>query len=90
MSRLVATWFDRGREPKNPPDPRYPLGLDVDLSRGAHRACTVVVPYPAKRCGVWMIDCPACGLRAMVTTAGRADDPRSVTVACKDKKESLQ
>lgn len=46
-------------------------------------SCRVALPYPAKRCGAYVVTCRICGTRTGVTTAGRADDPRSLTVSCK-------
>jgi hypothetical protein len=80
---LHATWVDRGFEPSCPADPRYPNGIDLDLTNGQRRSCSTNLPYPAKRCGQFVISCSVCGLTAAVTTAGRRDDPRSVKLACK-------
>ena len=80
---LTVEWIDRGREPQAEPDPKYPSGIDVDVSEGAAKICTASLPYPAKRCGLYLIKCSVCGLSVGVTTAGRPDDPRSVKVACK-------
>src|SRR5262245_7441784 len=82
---LKVEWIDAGREPTAKPDPRYPKGVDLDMSkgRGITGSCRTELPYPAPRCGQYVITCSICGLSAMVTTAGRADDPRSVKVACK-------
>lgn len=79
---LTAKWVDSGREPKCPPDPKFPDGLDLDASRGAARTCTIALPYPARRCGYYEILCPDCGMSIAVTTAGRRDDPRHVTLGC--------
>ena len=76
-------WVDFGREPTCRPDPHYPQGIDVDVSAGREPNCTVELPYPAKRCGSYHIVCSACKLTVAISTAGRADDPRSVKVACK-------
>jgi len=81
--RFRIEWIDHGREPQCSPDPAFPKGKDVDVSRGAMPACTAAVPYPAKRCGAYVVECLNCGLRVAVTTAGRPDDPRSVKMACK-------
>jgi hypothetical protein len=81
-------WVDGKREPQCPPNPNYPNGIDVDGSFGAARACTVALPYPAKRCGWYEVRCRACGLQVNVTTAGRVDDPRSVKVACVDQSKA--
>lgn len=80
---LKITWHDSHRGPINPPNPNFPNGIDVDLSRGAALSCQTVLPYPAKRCGQYLIRCETCGYAAILTTAGRVDDPRSVKVACK-------
>jgi hypothetical protein len=77
------TWHDSGREPQCAPGPRYPEGIHVDVSGGALRTCTTELPYPARRCGYYTVQCRTCGLKAAITTAGRPDDPRAVKVACK-------
>jgi C4-type Zn-finger protein len=41
------------------------------------------LPYPAKRCGIYLVVCERCGYSAAITTAGRPDDPRKVTLPCK-------
>lgn len=76
-------WIDHQKEPRCPPDPNYPTGIDVDVAGDAERWCFTEVPYPARRCGMYVIDCQECGLCIGVTTAGRPDDPRSVKMACK-------
>jgi hypothetical protein len=86
---LSFRWHDAGRIPRAAPDPRFPNGLDVDLSCGATRTCSTLLPYPAKRIGMYSIECLRCGLTAAVTTAGRPDDPRSVKVACKGLLETV-
>ncbi len=83
MARSMQVyWIDRGREPRCPPNPLYPDGIDVDCSEGAIATCTVNLPYPARRCGEYRINCETCGQVIMVTTAGRRDDPRTVKIAC--------
>lgn len=78
--RHKVKWLDGGREPQCPPDPLYPEGVHLRCS--AREVCQVDLPYPAPRCGVYIIECETCGLRYGVTTAGRPDDPRSVQLAC--------
>lgn len=80
---MKITWRDGEREPQCEPNPAYPNGVDIDISRGAARTCLVQLPYPAKRCGLYVIECDLCMLRTLVTTAGRRDDPRSVKLACR-------
>ncbi len=85
MSEIKVKWYDSGRDPKSPPNPKYPNGIGVDLSKGAERTCTHILPYPAPRCGYYVVECAACSYRAVITTAGRVDDPRSVVLPCKIK-----
>jgi hypothetical protein len=75
-------WRDSGREPQVAPNPAYPAGKDVDVSAGAVPRCTTALPYPARRCGAYVVTCRRCGFRGAITTAGRPDDPRSITVPC--------
>lgn len=77
---ISVKWIDHGREPQQRPDPAHPNGVDIDL--GGHPQCTVDLPYPAKRCGVYTLKCDTCGKVAVVTTAGRPDDPRSIRMGC--------
>lgn len=79
---LTVKWIDRGREPQCPPNPAHPKGIDVDASDGRYAACETALPYPAKRCGVFLVKCDACGQSIAITTAGRPDDPRSVKLGC--------
>jgi hypothetical protein len=75
-------WLDAGREPQCAPNPAYPEGIDVDASFGAAPVCKIDLPYPARRCGSYVVQCLVCGASAACTTAGRPDDPRSFTLAC--------
>lgn len=75
-------WIDGKKSPQCAPNPAYPTGIDLDVSRGASKTCTVALPYPAKRIGAYRIECPVCGVSVGCTTAGRPDDPRSIKVAC--------
>jgi hypothetical protein len=79
----LVEWRDARAEPRCPPDPRYPAGIDLDLTRGHSPSCKVALPYPAKRIGAYVIQCELCGIRVSCTTAGRCDDPRSITIPCK-------
>jgi len=82
--KFNVEWIDSHREPKCAPDPAYPAGKDLDISGGAP-SCFVELPYPARRCGIYMIDCEQCGMTIAITTAGRIDDPKSLRMPCKRK-----
>lgn len=82
-------WQDFGREPQCAPDPKFPDGIDVidpmigRAGTSGKSTCKVDLPYPAKRCGVHLVYCEVCDQRVALTTAGRRDDPRSLTMLCK-------
>lgn len=82
MSTFKVEWIDHKREPQCAPDPAFPNGKDIRIASEAQKRCTAILPYPAKRCGVYIVECSTCGLRVGVTTAGRPDDPKSVEMAC--------
>jgi hypothetical protein len=79
---LSVKWIDRNREPTEPADPNYPNGIDLNLTR-RRKGCRTELPYPAKRCGYYSVLCESCGSSAVITTAGRRDDPKSVRIPCK-------
>jgi hypothetical protein len=80
---IKVKWVDGHRIASLLPNPEFPNGIDVDISGGAFKTCSAVLPYPALRCGFYSIKCEECGMTGLITTAGRDDDPRSVKVACK-------
>lgn len=83
---IDVTFLDSGREPREKPNPAYPNGIDVNLSQHAlQKVCCRNVPYPAPRCGQYAITCRVCGYCAVMTVAGRPDDPRTVTLPCQSK-----
>jgi hypothetical protein len=82
MSQHTVHWTDRRREPGCPPNPNFPEGVDVDVSSGAETFCDVALPYPAKRCGYYTVTCNLCRYSAILTTAGRPDDPRAIRLPC--------
>lgn len=83
IGQWSITWEDSGREPREPPDPAFPSGVDLVAARPTGPRCSTPLPYPARRCGLYLVRCTRCSLRVAVTTAGRADDPRSLTVSCR-------
>jgi len=72
----------RGRA-QCPANPDYPDGIDLVMTEHAEKSCRVDLPYPAPECGSWLIVCAECDMRALITAAGRPDDPKSVTLPCK-------
>jgi hypothetical protein len=82
--QFLVEWNDGKREPQCPSDPAYPDGIDVDVSSGK-TACVVSLPYPAKRCGFYVVRCRLCDFSVALTTAGRRDDPRSIKIPCELK-----
>jgi hypothetical protein len=80
--KFNVRWLDRGGWPRVAPNPAYPCGIDLDISNGVEPNCTVSLPYPAKRLGVYHLDCQRCMVSVTCTTAGRPDDPRSIKIAC--------
>ena len=75
--------MDSGREPQCKPDPKYPDGVLVNLStHAAQKTCCFNLPYPAPRCGSYVVNCKKCGYRAAITVAGRSDDPNAVIMPC--------
>ena len=79
-------WMDAGREPQCPPNPSYPDGIDIRSPTSGlqgFKHCVAQLPYPAKRCGAYLVKCNRCGFSVGVTTAGRPDDPKSVELECK-------
>lgn len=81
---MKIKWIDHGREPQCPPNPEYPHGIDIDTVKDFDGPkCKADLPYPAKRCGVYLIGCEICGTAVAITTAGRPDDPKSVMILCK-------
>lgn len=76
-------WVDAKRDPKCAPNPKYPDGIDIDVSDGATNTCIAMLVHPTRRCGAYLVKCRTCGASAALTTAGRPDDPRSLKMACK-------
>jgi hypothetical protein len=85
-SQFTVEWKDSGRAPRCEPDPRFPDGMDLDATLAVMpRSCVAMLPYPAARCGAYLITCKLCGIKVACTTAGRADDPRSIKMSCKNR-----
>lgn len=87
---FLTKFLDSGREPQCPPNPAHPNGIDIDARAPEKRSeeyphCCYGVPYPAPRCGVYLVECEQCGERVAITVAGRPDDPRSLTMLCKKR-----
>jgi hypothetical protein len=85
---IDVVFLDSGRDPQCKPDQKYPDGMTINLAEHASQeTCTKNLPYPAPRCGIYMVTCTICGYSAALTVAGRPDDPRILTIPCKSKIE---
>lgn len=82
MNKITVEFVSHNRKAQMPPNPKYLGGIDIDLRNGANQGCETPLPYPAECCGILLVHCSTCGSNAAITTAGRADDPRSVKLAC--------
>ena len=82
MSQFAIEWRDAGKEPRHPPNPAYPHGRHIIGVRPGATSCKIDLPYPAKRIGYYSVTCRLCGFTIAISTAGRPDDTRSVTVPC--------
>lgn len=81
---FTISWGWRSRLPaRNPPNPDYPYGMALDVSKGAADTCSVDLPYPAQGVGTHVVRCDLCGFVAVITAAGRADDPTKIKLPCK-------
>ncbi len=86
---IEAHFTGSGKLAENPPNPDFPSGVDLDLTHGQEPTCGVPLAYPAPCVGVWTVRCTACGFLAIVTAAGRVDDPKFVTIPCKTKPDAV-
>ena len=84
MITLTAQWISERRKARNPPNPAFPDGLDLDISAG-RPACSLALDYPAPCVGAWLIKCALCGMSVVVAAAGRPDDPRAIKIPCLTK-----
>jgi hypothetical protein len=75
-------YISRGREPQVQFNRGFPWGKHIpNMEDGA--SCHVELePWPTPECGLLYVECEVCGSNAMLTTAGRVDDPRSVDLPC--------
>lgn len=87
---LKVRFIDRGREPRTPPDPDFLEGRVIDMSSANGPKCMVQLDalqlYPTPRCGYLLVECDVCKTNALITTAGRPDDPRIIVMGCKGAK----
>jgi hypothetical protein len=85
---LHALFLSAGRPAQQPPNPDHPLGTVVDATAGRRPSCALSLQYPAPSVGQWLIRCDVCRISAIVTAAGRPDDPHTVRLRCKPKGEA--
>lgn len=86
MSDFLVEWVDAGPEPQCAPNPKYPDGIDLDGTAGREPFCYMALPYPARRCGHFVLRCRTCKMSVVVTTAGRPDDPAQCEGAMPSKR----
>jgi hypothetical protein len=55
----------------------------IDCTDGKQCSCIASLPYPAPRCGAYVLECEECHIRVSLTVAGRPDDVRELKVPCK-------
>lgn len=82
---IDVRFLDSGVRPTQKPNPAWPNGTPVNLAADLVlvKTCTRNLPYPAPRCGLYEVECRTCGFRALLTVAGRPDDPNMITLPCK-------
>jgi hypothetical protein len=86
--QFEVRWIDSGRKARCASDPRHPDGTKITIPHKAGEStCTAVLPYPAPQCGYWLVKCSQCRMTAIITAAGRRDDPREVSLPCSLKAE---
>lgn len=84
---IEVSFIDGGRLAQVKPDPAFPKGQRIILTRTAiEKSCTKNIPWPAPRCGFYKIKCMECGYTAAISVAGRPDDPCMVTMPCRATK----
>lgn len=76
---------DSGRKATQLANPKYPNGQDVSVAENVlQKTCCRNLPYPAPGVGTYSVICRKCHFTALVSVAGRADDPRTITLPCKE------
>jgi hypothetical protein len=80
-------WAPRegGRAPRVPPNRAFPNGKHIDIAKPELPSCKGDLPYtlwPEHGLGLLMVTCRRCGMTTGITTAGRPDDPISLTQNC--------
>lgn len=89
---MKVKWIDGKRSPQRPPNPSYPKGIDLDVSKGSEKTCTVPLPYPAKRIGSYVVECPVCGAKTACTwpTSTRDRQERALWMPEAEWREALR
>jgi len=82
FDQFEISWIDRGRPPREAPNPNFPTGIHIDSNN--RPACYCELPYMTHdNIGTWTVECSKCGVRMTITMASRSDDPRSIMIPCK-------
>jgi hypothetical protein len=97
--KFEIRWIDRGHPPRQPANPHYPDGCNLNLTGDGEAKlphpqeaepkvdhCIAQLPYPSghDNVGTWVLRCLICGSVTGVTAASRPDDARSVKIPCKE------
>lgn len=84
---LTVSYVNRDTGPAtDTPNPAYPHGINLDMTAGEPvQSCMARIPYPAQGVGVMVVKCSRCGTAVGASVAGRADDPCTLRIACKEQ-----
>jgi hypothetical protein len=76
---------DSGHTATEKANPKWPNGRELSVAEPGQESCTWNLPYPAPRVGTYSVVCRRCHFTALVSVAGRADDPIMITLPCKQR-----
>ena len=83
-------FIDAGHRSDERPDPAFPTGRRVNIDGPLPTAlCCYNLPYPAPRCGTYVVECLECPVRHEIPVNGRSDDPYIITMPCKKQLKLL-
>jgi len=81
VEKFTIEWYDSKITSNTVPEQDSPKNI---LVYDEHKLfCKISLPYPAKRCGMYVVKCNECGNVVGIPTTGKVDDPCSITINCK-------